>query len=437
MLTRYQTGPRNLTPAARGALRRRVPIRIPAESVIHSEALDASANWSAYRCTAAETSDDAHVRTYATAAKSLIQTPDAGGVFSTGSLTRDLTGSPVNCTGAQVIVRFNILAGSGASAWTHIEQLGLRLKSGALAHPYDLTNNFTYRLATPAPSDVATGKIGPGWYERAVCVDDYHSSDGSTAINAITYIDLTMQRDADVTQLPQVVWDGLWIVDGPTKARLTLAFDGAWDGQHDAARLLNSEGVRATFLVCDSLVGIAGRMTLAQVQELPRMGHEVGVYGEGWGTKTDAAKRAWIRRQQNWLIRNGLGPGRSLSVGGTDDWNTALEQTLIPDYLDSYTMISGQQAGNKSVVSSGYLPHAILRRNAFSNALLASCQANVTAARGCGGKLAILVHDLDGADWTGFVTFVTGAGAGNIRHGLDDGTLECLTMAEQTALSLA
>lgn len=114
---------------------------------------------------------------------------------------------------------------------------------------------------------------------------------------------------------------GAWVGGGGTMGRICITADDGWATQYtDMLPILEKYSLRGSFAIIGDLIGTAGYMTLAQLQDIVARGHECVVHGpiggggslQNYTNYNDILSDVTFHR--DFLVRNGLAKNGSEKI---------------------------------------------------------------------------------------------------------------------------
>ncbi|HUX15155.1 MAG TPA: polysaccharide deacetylase family protein [Phycisphaerae bacterium] len=329
-------------------------------------------------------------------------------------------GAPINVDGKMLLVRFYVHEGTGDSSYEYIDNILLILGDGATTDTY-----YLYEASEAF-------QAYPGWHEACIMTSEGVNSDTPTVdYTAVTNAVFQCMMTDTANRTPAITIDEMTWIDRPAKAKIAFCFDGAYTDQEAAAAYLKSQGMIGTFFFCETLLGTAGRLSLAQIHRMADAGHLMGNYpynlGVYWQDMTQAQKTQAIQLQANWMYDNGLGEGARLISTPGGSWSQE-DRDLAGRYFDAACTMAVQPYHNHD-------PRFLARSLWTDNSR--ACWRERTFAQALAGVITegasvVYFRHMDDVtpetDFTRFKAHVGDAGtAGTIAKAVADGDAEIVT----------
>ena len=194
-----------------------------------------------------------------------------------------------------------------------------------------------------------------GWNRACSLPTNPSSGDGTIDMTRIQTITLSLFNVAGHnTSKGAITLANLCVLAQPTVGSFIFWFEYANSRLYDVACYLAEHGMRGCFALNQYVIGASGRLTLAQCQNIVRMGHTISIYGADalagpvWGLHTLAHKKEIIAATRAWFIDNGLGESGMLAGRG-GGFNTDDEWLLDNGWIN----VMVQQNADVSYVARG------------------------------------------------------------------------------------
>lgn len=147
---------------------------------------------------------------------------------------------------------------------------------------------------------------------------------GAGTPNLTTANDLIFRVTSNSATATATVWfDGMAMYPniGAEGGIATIAFDDAIDTQYSIAKpLLDRYGYKATFFNIPEEIGTAGNMTIDQIQQLQKQGHETAMHGAtNLGSFSTSSLQAELDKIKAYQIKYGFSDGFSYPNGKYND----------------------------------------------------------------------------------------------------------------------
>lgn len=215
-----------------------------------------------------------------------------------------------------------------------------------------LTNHFvgnTWLANSRGWQTIAPGITGGAAHNKWI-------ASGTAAWGTTAFTRVRVRLDYTTTNTPWIEVYELNYNEDPT-SWLAITVDDGWDTAYTlGAPAFERYGMRASFAIIADLIGTAGYMTLAQLQDLRDRGHECVVHGPIGGTGSLnnyaasssrlAAVTADVKFHRDYLVNNGLNVRGSANCyvfpQGFDRFAAGNED--IRDALESQGFIGGRRS---------------------------------------------------------------------------------------------